>query len=574
MAVADTLPTPSPRVASPDDISGRTELWKNTAGYLGVVVVSLAALTVLFDLWRTDLSVPFYYSTDNLFHLMLVQTVLEEGWYLNNTRLGMPTGLNVSDFPMPDVLHYAVIKLLGYVCPGAGLVQNLYYILQFPLIALAAYFALRRLRVGRLTGLVAAVLYAFLPYHLVRLQGHLCLTGYYLVPLLVLIVIRVGLGRYPFLHTGDDGRARWRFVSWGAAGAALVCVLTGVAGAYYAFFSCFFLLAVGVRSAFRERRAAPLWVAAVLILLTAGSLGVAMLPTFLHTARWGKNPAALGRAPAEADLYGLSVSEMLLPVEGHRLARLHWLRQKFLAPPRTPTGEHFATPLGVVASLGLLWLVGRFLWRRPGPTESVEDTLAYLTVAAVLLGTVGGFGAAFNFYVTPQIRCYNRISIFIGFFALAALALLVRRWAARRAVTPRARAAGVAGLVLVLVLGLLDQTPLNIILASAEARQQYESDADFGRRLEAELPAGAMVYQLPHVFFPEGQPVQRLQGGYELFRPYFHTRTPALELWGHEGPPRQPVAGRTHGVAASGGAAGVDRGRLSRPLPGPCRLRR
>ena len=83
--------------------------------------------------------------------------------------------------------------------------------------------------------------------------------------------------------------------------------------------------------------------------------------------------------------------------------------------------------------MGFLWLVGRFFWRRRENDDRIEDALAYLTVAAVALGTIGGLGASFNFYVTPMIRCYNRLSIYIAFFALAGLFLMYT--AARRVAT-------------------------------------------------------------------------------------------------------------------------------------------
>ena len=59
-------------------------------------------------------------------------------------------------------------------------------------------------------------------------------------------------------------------------------------------------------------------------------------------ARHGKNPETADRLPAEADVYGLNVSEMLLPVEGHRVAFLRRLHERFLgaAAPADRRGRH------------------------------------------------------------------------------------------------------------------------------------------------------------------------------------------------------------------------------------------
>ena len=210
-----------------------------------------------------------------------------------------------------------------------------------------------------------------------------------------------------------------------------MCVLTGLAGVYYAFFSCFLLLAAGAAAAVRERRWATLAASVLPVLLIAGALAAALSPSLLHTAQYGRNLETAQRSPAEADIYGLRVSDMLLPVVQHRIGFLAHLSDRFLAPPRQPTGEAAASSLGALASLGFLWLCGRFLWRRRGAAQRTDDGLAYLTVISVALGTVGGLGCLFAFYVSPMIRCYNRLSIFIAFFALAGLFLGIQRLAAR-----------------------------------------------------------------------------------------------------------------------------------------------
>ena len=84
--------------------------------------------------------------------------------------------------------------------------------------------------------------------------------------------------------------------------------------------------------------------------------------------------------------------------------------------------------LGSVAAAGFVLLLGRLLMARGGPT--LLGGLAVLNVAAVVLGASGGFGGLFNFLVFPQIRCYNRVCVFIAFWSLLAVGLLIDRWAA------------------------------------------------------------------------------------------------------------------------------------------------
>ena len=51
-----------------------------------------------------------------------------------------------------------------------------------------------------------------------------------------------------------------------------------------------------------------------------------------------------------------------------------------------------------------------------------------LNATALLYGTVGGFGTIFALFVSPQLRSLNRISVFIAFLSLAAVAACLDRW--------------------------------------------------------------------------------------------------------------------------------------------------
>ncbi len=123
-----------------------------------------------------------------------------------------------------------------------------------------------------------------------------------------------------------------------------------------------------------------------------------------------------------------------------------------------------------------------------------------------------------------MIRCYNRLSIYIAFFALAGLFLLVQRLTRRHVDSRLGFMAYATALGAVLVLGAFDQTEPPFVPQYAAEKKLYTMDAEFGKRMEAVLPAGAMVYELPYVRFPESLPAHNLSD-YELFRPYLHTRT-------------------------------------------------
>src|SRR5262249_29218110 len=81
-------------------------------------------LILVLRLWRADLTVPLGYSSDTLMALGWIKSILDHGWYLHNPSLGAPFGLDMSDFPLADGLHFLVIKLLTLVASGPGTVFN------------------------------------------------------------------------------------------------------------------------------------------------------------------------------------------------------------------------------------------------------------------------------------------------------------------------------------------------------------------------------------------------------------------------------------------------------------------
>jgi phosphoglycerol transferase len=492
--------------------------------YAAVLVLSLAVLTSVLKLHRADLHVPFCYAGDGLVYSVWVKGMIEQGWYLRNPSVGAPAGLDMGDYPVPDLLHLLLLKGMSLACREAALTVNLYYLLTYPLAAGLAFFVLRRLRVSAVPAGVAALLFAFLPYHLVRGTGHLFLSAYYLVPLIVLVTIWLYREEGFLVNRPVSGWApRPNLAGGRAVGALLVCLLVGLAGVYYAFFACFFLAIAGLAACAWRRTAYPLVAAGTLIAVTAAGVAVAVAPNLVHRQRHGENPAVAHRLPCEAELFGLKITQLLLPVPGHRLRLLKEARARYSAPPTPLLNENEFATLGLVGSVGFLVLLGRLLAHRARSGPSLLDSLSVLNVFGVLLATVGGFASLFSFYVSPMIRAYNRISVYLAFFALLAVAVLLDALLRRLAGSGVGRALGYALAVLVLAVGLLDQVP-PLVLTPVSWDGQYRIEAAFVRQVEASVPPGAMIFQLPYVPFPESVPPGRMTD-YDHFRAYLHSRS-------------------------------------------------
>lgn len=493
-------------------------------GLYATAVALCVGITIgALRLWRADLTVPFGYGGDGLYYQVLVKTTLEQGWYFTNPNLGLPGGGQMYDFPAADGLHFLIIKLLAWTGLGSGALVNLYLLLTYPLTTLSTLFVLRHFRVSAAPALVASLLYTFLPYHLLRGTGHLCLSAYYLVPFMVMVIL--WLYQEPSLLFGPKAGSRWprlRLSAPKSLASLLICALVSSAGVYYAFFGCFFLVVAGLASWLRQRRLhVPLATGALIAVILAGVLAN-VGPGLVYGWRHGKNVLMARHHYVSAEVYGLKVAQLLLPLSHHRWSVLANVRERY--DEQQEPNEAKSAALGTLGTVGFLLLLARFFYRRPAAAPDPVDGLALLNTAAVVLATVGGLGSLFALLVDPSIRGYNRISVYIAFFCLFGLVLLLEKVWQRTTASRSGRTLAYGLCAALLALGVLDQTNDDMVINYAEVKATYAGDAEFVQGIEATRPPGSAVFQLPVIPFPEGHGWYP-EYTYDLFRGYLHSHS-------------------------------------------------
>jgi phosphoglycerol transferase len=471
--------------------------------YAAAGVVSSVVLVLALDLAGMDLRYPFNIEGDCAFTQVVVTNYLEHGTWYTHPRLGWPYGMDLRDFPISETLHLWVMKGLSLFVSDPVQVINWYFLLSFPLTTLTATFAFRRFGVSAFPAVACALLFTFLPFHLTRF-AHLFLAAYYLVPLTVVVLLWVAGGW--LWRDPREGEPAGRRISGRRLGfCVVVCVAIAMTGVYYAFFSCALLVVAGLAAAVRERRLVPLAVAGLLILSTTVSLGVNLAPCFLYQREAGPNPAVAHRSPEDANALSLKLANLVLPSPAHRVDAVRDWRLAFDAScPRIASGEYTGCALGLVGSLGFLACLFLFLFGRGGgATPDHLRTLGVFTVSCLLLAGLGGFGSLFAYIVSPQIRAYERICVYIAFFSLFTVGLLAQRVLAASA----GRAFRLALVYLaggcVLVGGLWEQTSPRFRPDYAGQRAVYENLIDFVRRIEQSSEEDAAICLLPAVVFPE-----------------------------------------------------------------------
>src|SRR5580765_1136863 len=492
--------------------------------YLGVALAACVEAVVALRLWRADLRVPFNYGGDSIFFAMMVKAVVNHGWYLTNPQLGAPGVLALHDFPQADAIHLLLIKLLSWPSGNWALIFNLYFLLGFPLITLSALAVLRHFRVAPAPAFVVSLLYAFLPSRLFIGELHLYLSVFYQVPLAILLALWLADDEPPLFEAGQRARRpRLALRRRRSVAAIAIALLISGTGVYYAFFAGLLILLAAAWSAVERRSPRHAAAGVALTALILAGLAVQSVPTFLYRRTMGPNPAVAARPVGEAETYALKIAPMLLPVPEHRVPALAAVSARYERATGT-VGEVAATSLGVVGAVGFLFLIA-MLFRRarpvPGASESepLFQALARLNLAALLLSTTGGFGALFALIVSPQIRTYARMHVYIAFLALFCIALLLDRlWRTRRG-------AAVVLTAAVAFVGLADQITPKMIPPYAQRARMFHADAVLFHALEAQLPPAAQIFQVPYLRFPESGGLPGTQmSDYDPLRPYLHSR--------------------------------------------------
>ena len=489
------------------------------AWVLATALVATVVAILDLKLWRMDPGVPLFdVSGDSSYFLASIKGVLENGWFLHNPDLAAPFGQSNHDFAVGDVAHYVLVWLLGLVLGDPVLVFNAFFLLCFPLIAVVAYAVLRDLGAARAPALVAGVLFAFLPYHMIRGQAHLFLTSYYEIPIAVWLIVMLAEGRS--LISRAVPRRRMLLI----VGA---CLIVGAGASYYAIFALLVLLTVVPTAAIARRSRATALQGAVVTALIAGSFALANAPALVYPITHGANDSVAIRQPGESELFGLKLADMVIPRNTHRVEILARHGQTYYA--KTPLrSEGFNPALGSVATLGLLAaLLVLLATGLASATASLRRSRIAVTgtvaLMSFLIGTVGGGSALIAYELTPQVRAWNRLALFIAFAALIAVALLLTALGER--LRARGRPAWLLGVIaaLVGVVGVYDQTSVIDAPDYAAVAAEWNADEAFATTMQDRFAAGTKILQLPYMSYPENGSVQGL-GDYDLFTGYLHTK--------------------------------------------------
>ncbi|MCO5314706.1 MAG: hypothetical protein M9938_00860 [Solirubrobacterales bacterium] len=467
--------------------------------------------------WNARLDIPFEYYWDSVFSLGRAKAIIDHGGLFTNLAVGAPFGQQALDFYPGDLLDLLMLRVPGVWTDNPAVVVNLVWLAGFPLTGAAAWWAMHSIGISRRMALTGGVLFALLPYHFWRGESHLNLSAYFIVPLACWMVLQV-LNGTPFLtRTGS----RWRLTS-----VIVICVVVGLSGVYYSAMAAGLLLFASLVSLISpdRRRASGHGLAAAVLIGVVLLLGY--LPALIYQADHGSNREVAERTVAESEHYGMSLAQLVLPATNHRLEPLAELKAEYLDISIASSGD--AQSLGLLGTIGLVWILLVVLSGSRGASgtrAAVERQAGVATLMAFIIATIGGISVLFSLLVMPEIRGWNRMSIFVGFFALIGFVSLWSRLDERLRRMKRGSLLSFGAIGLILMFGVWDQTPARWPnqFNHPELERMYSEDAAFVKRVETHFPDRSMIFQIPYLKYPEAWPLPGTMADYDPMKGFIHS---------------------------------------------------
>lgn len=504
--------------------------YKDVVAVVLMLAVMSALVYVLMDMKNFDLAYPMSYDGgDGMSYLANAVMLTEGSTVVETDRLGAPYGYTGYDFYASSFHGFdnMLLKILVGITNQPALAVNILFLLLFPMISLSSYFVLRQMRVKQWVAAGGALTYAFMPYLFMRGMNHFVLASYYFVPISILYCVWIYQDDN-FMCFNKGFFRNWK--NWFAIILSACIANNGIA--YYAFFTCFFLIITGLVKSLKEKKPRYFGKACVLIGFVVLFMLISLIPTLNYILKNGVNDEGVVRTIDGVETYSLKIAQLFMPLNSHGNSYLEGIINEYNeAMPLV--NENYMSYLGVMGCIGFLILLVVLFLKNMGddkPFKVQLEILSLLNIAGILLATIGGFGSLFGLLVTAMIRCYNRISIFIAFIAIAAVCILLsvlcdRIWSIEKygAAVRNCIYGGFAAVVsLVMLWGIWFQYP-GLMYDYLGFKEYFISDKEFVESIEAGLPEGAMIYQLPYHEYPEGGSVNDMND-YDLWVGYIHSK--------------------------------------------------
>jgi phosphoglycerol transferase len=486
-------------------------------------IISLLAVYIFLGLYSIDLNVPFRYSGDVVGGLTIAQNFITGNGIFLYPNMGAPGVVSTVESPGAANVHVFGMWILSLFIKEPGLLVNIFFILTFATVSIAATVSLRLLKINPMTSIFGGVLYSLLFYHFYRGVGHLFLSTYTIVPLSCVVILWIINGEINFNKVNfKDGNFLKNIVSVfppKTAFSVFIAVFIGMSSIYYMFFACLGIVFAIVWNLLEERNFKKIIASSVILLLVVIiAFFVQIIPYVIYIQNGNEATLTGTRSLRDVEVFSLKFSQLVLPVNGHRFHFFSRIRAYYDKYINIHSNENSNSSLGLLMSAGLIISLFVAMKKNSKIHENISiKHSGILNAFMLLLGSVGGIASLIIIF-TKYTRCYNRLSIYIAFYSIFIITYYMD------CLLLKFKLRNVSKFFIIVIFGILcalDQTGHQKL--SNSNLQKYYSDRELIKRIEEITPAGSMVFQLP--FVPSNTSSYLNISGYGQFVPFIHSRS-------------------------------------------------
>lgn len=501
-----------------------------------MIVVLYIILFFSLELYNKNLKAPFEYSGDVVGVFSEIKNMTLGNGLFYNPNLAAPFGSNQALANKGYLLHYLFIYFIGVFTKDAALILNLFYLLSFGLVAFTAFISFRLIGFKNSICTVMAIVYSILPYHFFRYEQHIYLAAYYTVPLSCVVLIWFFTGKF---ENGKSIIKKAKFINVNILVGMFFSFLLGISDFYYSAFYLIFLCFLTFCMLVSKRKIKYFYFGFVNLIANLFGILICYLPYLYDKVREGIRHVQYNDRTAEGlDYYSLKISQLIMPIQNHRITFLRNIREAF-DQAFTYVTENSMSSLGLVLTIGFILSIFVILCFKANNDKKLKflSKLGILNIFAILLSVNGGLSAFIAFFVTAVIRCYTRTSVYIAFFS--AVAVCVGLDYLREKIIEKQHGKKIINVILIMILliAAVDQIPLNAANGSifnpttgkyeytiSEVEELYYIEKRFVENIERISAPGTNILQLPIVsnyyssLYPNGN-----TSAYTQMRPYLHS---------------------------------------------------
>ncbi len=475
-----------------------------------IIIVGIIA----FRLWNFDFGAPYYYGrSDDLCHGMYIIRAMHGDLNVwTDSMSGYPYGANSYSFPLIPWMAVLWGYFVGVFSDNYAIGFTGYTFLNFYLSSVCFYTAARKMNIDKCISTVGGILYSFSFYMLYQSKGHETAVCAFIIPLVVLIVISIY----------DKS-----IVNISIREIVVVSVILSISDPFYSFFACI-IFAIALVYSCINRNKDGIHKSIISLLSICLSTILLLLPHFIY--KHSHYVTSAKRSAYSAWYYGLQLVSFVVP--GKRNHFLNFLADKYIA---SNLPDFFCTYIGVWGIVGLVITILLGMKRN----RSFEQLLLIILMELVIIGVSGGLGTAIAMLVTPQVRVYHRIYVYIYCLLILSLCLVMNKLLGTKSMS---RILLYAISVLMVLFHLYDmgfitkytfsEKPFN-----GDSADRYYSDKIFSDQIKDIYSDQVKILYLPYYPFPEGMTgsgIENYTGGVMLRMFNYNINTNFGAIYGTE----------------------------------------